>query len=197
MSPNCHCSSHHGYVWEACQSLHWIHGVEMKQCSSCGLACGVSCGCLNLLCSSLSRFRFFGANLAGMSPIGHCSSHGYVWEACQSIHWIHGVEMKQCSSCGLVCGFSCGCLNLLCSLISAIGADFWCKFGRNESQLSLQQPSWICLGSMSISSLDPWSGDETVQFMWFSMWGKLWLFKFALNVEQCSRCRFLVQIWPE
>ena len=49
--------------------------------------------------------------------------------------------------------------------------------------MSLQQP-WICLGCMSIHSLDPWSGDETVQFMWFGLWGQLWLFKFALQFEE-------------
>jgi hypothetical protein len=43
-------------------------------------------------------------NLAKMSPICHCSIPGYVREACQSIHWIHRVEMKQSISCGLACG---------------------------------------------------------------------------------------------
>ena len=102
---------------------------------------------------------------------------------------------SECVSCGLAFGASCGCLNLQFALQSLIiCADIWCKLGRNETHLSLQQP-WICLGSMSIHSLDLWSGKETVQFMWFGLWGQLWLYKFAL--QSLIMCRYLVQIWPE
>ena len=49
------------------------------------------------------------ANLAKLSPICHCSIPGYVWEACQSIHWINRDERKQSILCVLACGVIGGC----------------------------------------------------------------------------------------
>ena len=48
-------------------------------------------------------------SLARLSPISHHSSPGDVWDACQSIHWIHRVDMKQSISCDLACEAIWGC----------------------------------------------------------------------------------------
>ena len=92
--------------------IHWIHGVERKQSISYGLACGtlVAVEIWSLLQFDHSNKLILAQNLARMSPIFcHCRSPGDVWEACQTIHWIRGVERKQSISYGLACGDIGGC----------------------------------------------------------------------------------------
>ena len=49
-------------------------------------------------------FFKFQASLAKMSPIGHHSSPGYDWEACQTFYWSQLVQREQIMLYGLGCG---------------------------------------------------------------------------------------------
>ena len=139
--------------------------VERKQSISCGLACGAIdcirhgvetvyfmwfglwghnfCSQWNWVWFQEDLSYFFKANLVKMSLIGHNSSPGYVWEACQTIHWMHRwVERAQSISCGLACGVIGGCRMLKLGLIS--GSHFLMQLWPKWVSLWSPQQPWIC-----------------------------------------------------